>query len=312
VWLYFFLSFLDVRCKLIVTGSWFDGTLEQNHAALLAFQHTNNEQSRILQFYIPETLIRVFGLSVSHAYILQRWFFVGLCFVLFHLYLRRWFSRGLCFAAVCLVAAILPFSFMDDLQESAAFLMAIFVISLWTIRDGPPWSFALALFVGALDNETCLALPVVFFADRFSGWRPKALWNATWRTLAVAAPAVAYTVWIRYITRDRPHLGGAWHWNDNWAGIWKDLMMNPIDYYRARYLYIFFIFNVLWVYAFLHFREKPRFIRATLILIPAFIIPHMITGMILEVRQMVPLAFVVIPAAMFWIFRDELPPAPAE
>jgi hypothetical protein len=160
--------------------------------------------------------------------------------------------------------------------------------------------------LGALNNETILALPVVYFADRFSGWQLKALWNAVWRTLAVAVPSFAYTVWIRYITRDRPHLGGAWHWNENWKGMWNDLHLNVLDYSGAFYLSIFFIFNVLWVYAFWCFREKPRFIRATLLLIPAFIIPHMITGIIQEVRQMVPMGFVVIPAAMCWMFRDEL------
>jgi hypothetical protein len=47
----------------------------------------------------------------------------------------------------------------------------------------------------------------------------KALASALARTLAVAFPAFAYTVWIRYVTRDRPHLGGNWHWDENIAGI---------------------------------------------------------------------------------------------
>jgi hypothetical protein len=225
------------------------------------------------------------------------------------LYLRRWFSKGLCFAAVCLLAAILPFTFVNDLQESSPLLMATFVVGLWTIRDGPSWSFAVALLVGALNNETSLALPIVYFADRFSGWRPKALWTAAWRTLAVAAPAFAYTALIRYITRHRPHLGGAWHLQENFQSIWNELQLSPLDYYKALTLSIFVVFNVLWIYAFLKLFEKPRFVRATLWLVPVFVISHMITGMIVEVRQMVPLGFVVIPAAMFWMFRDEITPA---
>ena len=66
--------------------------------------------------------------------------------------------------------------------------------------------------------------------------------------------------------------------------------MNVLDYPGAFYLSMFFVFNVLWIYAFLRLWEKPRFIRATLVLIPAFIAAHMITGVILEVRQMIPLA----------------------
>ena len=304
--LYAFMSFLGLRSKLQVTPAWFDGTLERNHAALLAFQYTNNEQSRLLQFYIPELLVRVLGVTVAHAYMLQRWAFVALAFMLFHLYLRKWFSDGLALASVCLLAAVLPFSYMNDLQESAPFLMASCVAALWTIRDAGAWSTAAVLFVGALNNETTLALTSVFATNRFRNWRPNSLWNTGWRTLAVATPAFAYTAWIRYVTRDRPHLGGARHWRDNVHAILADLQLNPLDYYKAVYLSMFFIFNVLWLFAFLRISEKPRYVRATLVLIPAFVIPHLLTGIISEARQMVPLGFVVIPAAFFWLFRDEL------
>jgi hypothetical protein len=124
--------------------------------------------------------------------------------------------------------------------------------------------------------------------------------------MAVAAPAALFTVWIRYVTRDRPHLGGARHWRDNVHGILTDLQLSPLEYHRALYLSMFVIFNVLWIFAFMRVTEKPRFVRATLVLIPALVIPHMLTGIIYEVRQMVPLAFVVIPAAFFWMFRQEL------
>ena len=305
--IYAFLSFLDLRAKLQVTPTWFDGTLDRNHPALLAFQYVQNEQSRILQFYIPEALIRIFGLSVIHAYMVQRWLFVGLSFTLFHLYSRRWFSAPLAFAAVVLLAAILPFSFYNDLQESSAFLMASFVAGLWTIRDGPSWAVAIAFLVGAMNNETTLSLASVYWADRFSGWRLAALLKTTWQTVAVAAPAIVYTAWIRYVTWGRPHPGGARHWGDNIGGILADMRLSPLEYPRALYLSIFFIFNVLWIFAFLRLKEKPRFVRATLVLIPAFILPHLFTGIIYEVRQMVPLAFVVIPAAFFWLFPDPEP-----
>jgi hypothetical protein len=304
VWVYAFLSFLELRSKLQVTPAWFDGTLERNHAALLAFQYANNEQSRVLQFAIPEGLIRIFGVSVPHAYMIQRWAFVWLAFVLFHVYARRWFSRELAFGAVCLLAATLLFSFMNDLQESSALMLPSTLAALWAIRDGSSWTVALVLLVGAMNNETTLALVSVYFVDRWRARQPADFLSAAWRTIVVGAPAFAYTAWIRYLTRDRPHLGGARHWGDNIHGILNDLQQNPLDYPRAAYLSLFFIFNVLWIFACLRLSEKPRFVRATLVLIPAFIIPHLYTGIIYEVRQMVPLGFVVIPAAFFWMFRE--------
>lgn len=306
------LSFLELRLKLQATPAWFDGTLDRNHPALLAFRYTQNEQSRVLQFYIPELLVRTLGVSVSHAYMIQRWAFVAIAFMLFHTYLRRWFSEALAFAGVLLLAAVMPFSFYNDLQESSAFLLPSFLVGLWTIRDGPSWSFALALLIGALNNETTLSLAAVYFADRFREWRPVSMWRTIWQTLAVTAPALVYTAWIRYATSGRSHLGGARHWGDNIGGILADLRLSPLEYHRAAYLSIFFIFNVLWIFAFLRISEKPRFVRATLLLIPAFVIPHLLTGIIFEVRQMVPLAFVVIPAAFFWMFRQELVPTPKD
>src|SRR5262245_3228105 len=306
VWVYAFLSFLELRAKLQLTPAWFDGRLERNHAALLAFQYVQNEQSRILQFYIPELFVRALGVSVSHAYMIQRWACVAIAFVLFHVYLRKWFSDVLAFAAVVLLAAVMPFSFYNDLQESSALLMPSFLVGLWTIRDGPSWSVALALLVGSLINETTLALASMYFADHFREWRLAELWRTVRRTLAVAAPALVYTAWIRYVTWGRPHPGGARHWGDNVGGILADLRLSPLEYHRAAYLSIFFIFNVLWIFAFLRISEKPRFVRASLLLIPAFVFPHFLTGIIFEVRQMIPLAFVVIPAAFFWMFRQEL------
>jgi hypothetical protein len=43
VCVYAFSSFLELRSKLQVTPAWFDGTLDRNHAVLLAYQYANNE-----------------------------------------------------------------------------------------------------------------------------------------------------------------------------------------------------------------------------------------------------------------------------
>jgi hypothetical protein len=43
-----------------------------------------------------------------------------------------------------------------------------------------------------------------------------------------------------------------------------------------------------------------------------FIVAHLITGVIFEARQMMLLGFVLIPAAMFWLFADEIAQVPAD
>ena len=303
------LSFVFLTGKLSTTPAWFDGTLERNHQLLLHWDYTNNEQSRLLQFLIPEGFHRVLGLSVRHAYLLQRWLWVALALLLFHLYLRRWFSDAAAFAGASFLAAIFPLTYRNDLQESAPLLLVTFVLTLWAIRADRPWWAACVLLIGALNNETILVLPVVFFFNRLRGWRPGSLWAAGWRTVAVAAPALAATGVIRYVTRHQEHLGGAWHWTENLRGIRTELALSPWDWYKASYLYIFFIFGALWIYAYLPYRRVDRFVRATLLMVPFFVLPNLITGISGEVRQMLPLAFVIVPAAMMFLFPNDVKPA---
>jgi len=302
---YFSLSLLSLILKIQAAPDWFNGALAQNHEALLRFAYTNNEQSRLLQFFIPELLVRLFGLSVEHAYLVQRLAFVWLALVLFHVYLRHWFGKALSFAGPVVLAAVLPVTLVFDLQESSPFLMVSFLLGLWAVRADRPGLLALALVVGALNNETTLVLPAVYFFAHFRDRRLGALWAVTWRTLAVAAPAFAVAGAIRYVNRHQPHLGGAWHLPDNMAGLRDDLNQSPLDYYRAEYLRPLFLYGALWVYAWLRWSRKPRCLRAALLMTPFFLLAHLLTGVLREPRQMIPLAYVIIPAAFFWLFDDE-------
>lgn len=81
--------------------------------------------------------------------------------------------------------------------------------------------------------------------------------------------------------------------------------MSPLDYFRNFYWYLFFIFGAFWVYAYLNRAAKPLFIRRALLTIPLFILPHILTGVLFEVRQMIPMAYIIIPAAMFYLFAPE-------
>jgi hypothetical protein len=137
-----------------------------------------------------------------------------------------------------------------------------------------------ALVVGALDNETTLVLPAVYFFYHFRGWQPRQLGAVVWRTAAVAAPAYLVTAIIRYVNRDRPHLGGAWHLPDNLGNMLAHLFLPGLDYdyFRHNYLAIFILFGVLWLFAYLHWARKPRFLRAALLMVPLFVLANLLTG----------------------------------
>jgi len=61
---------------------------------------------------------------------------------------------------------------------------------------------------------------------------------------------------------------------------------------------ILFIFGAFWVYPFLHIQKQNDFLRRASIIIPPFVVIHFLTGVIAEVRQMLPLAFLLIPMGL--------------
>jgi hypothetical protein len=300
---YFFLSLINLRAKLVVTPAWFDGTLASNHQKLLSFDYMNNEQSRLAQFVVPEVIVRLTGCEVETAYILQRWVFVLCAFVCFHLYQRKWFDEAMCFTGVVCLAAVLPLTYVGDLQESSPLLMVVFLLILWSIREGGVVQYAVLLLLGALVNETVLILPAVFFFYRWPGWSLVPMLRLAMLTLSTALPAYVYTLAIRYATWDRPHLGGdriQFGWN--LSGIARDAGSLPIDFWRARFLFFLFVFGAFWLFAFVDYWKKPLFLRRAALAIPLFILAHLITGKINESRQMIPLAYIVLPMGLMSLF----------
>ena len=137
------------------------------------------------------------------------------------------------------------------------------------------------------NNETMLFLPAVYFLVNFkiSGFKP--LFKLGSKTVILAIPAFVAVGIIRYINIDSPHLGGALHFTDNLRVIHR----------------IFWAFNIMWFLMLMYFIRKPIYIQRALLSIPLFILPHMITGKIHEIRQMIPLAFIVIPATIFTLLE---------
>jgi hypothetical protein len=287
----FFLVVVQTRLKLNATPAFFDGTLVRNQGLLMKLEYTNNEQSRILQFLLPALFSWVFHMTIPAAYVLQRVLFVTLAYVAFYVFLRKWFRPVEAFVGPALLAAFTPMTFMNDLQESCNLLLLMFVLALHALRERRLVLFSLALFVGALDNESILILAMSCL-----------FWTKSARKTALAClPAFLVSAVIRYITRKRPHLGGAWHLPDNLKNVWAALH-HPVSSWTAEwYLKPFFIFGAFWIFSALAWKKCPDFFRKTSICIPFFVMANMITGIILEVRQLVPLGVFLIPMSMFYL-----------
>lgn len=116
--IYFSLSISALVLKTHQASGWFDGTLVSNHQQLMSFQYANNEQSRLLQFLVPEFFHQLLGIYIENAYALARLLFVFLAFLCFHIFLRKWFNQAESFAGVLLLWGALRYAFqIADLQN---------------------------------------------------------------------------------------------------------------------------------------------------------------------------------------------------
>ena len=298
--IYLVLALIQLKAKLLVTPYWFSERLAFNHDLLLAFKYVNNEQSRLLQFTIPEVLHGLFSVPIEDAYILQRWLFVFLAFLLFHVYLRKWFSALVSFGGVCFLAAIMPLTYMNHLQESAPLLMVTFLGGLWAIREKKNAVFALVLLIGALNNETVLILSSVYVFCRFTSWKWQDLRSLCIQTTLVSTPAWAAAAIIRWFTRHSEHIDNPWMLPKNLQSIGQDLLdaMYIPHWFAQTYLFPLFLFGAFWYFATRNWKQQDLFLRRASLMIPLFVLAHLVTGMVEESRLMIPLAFLLIPMGL--------------
>lgn len=307
---FFCLSLTNLVLKIHLVSWYTDGTLEGKHHLLMAFQYFNNEQSRLLQFLVPEFFHRVFGIYIVTSYALARLLFVFLAFLAFHFYMRKWFSPAESFAGVVVLSGSMAITFLiQDTQESAPLLMLLFVLGLWAMREKKDLLFGTLLLVGGgLTNESMLALAAAYFFFRLTSFYFKDILRTGGATILVSAPAFLTQGLIRYINRSQPHLGGAFHLFENLRGLYF-VLINPIKpiFNHGYFIYPLLIFSIFWIYAAIGYRRSPRFLQAVFWMMPLFIVANLITGLINESRQMIPLGFIIIPMSMFLLFPSALP-----
>ena len=314
--IYFFISFIELTMKLqAVYGIWFKGTLATIHGQLWNFQYYNNEQSRLLQWFIPQVIREITNISIPQAYMVQRFAFVFLAFLAFHFYMRKWLSPGESFAGVAFLAAVMPLTYKSDLQESAPLLMLLFVLGLWTIRENKTFLFLIILLVGSITNETLLILPAVYFFYHFRWVYPRDINSQTVvefftlikRTLLIAILPFAIAASIRYITRNSPHLGNdVILWSTNWQMVWNAIInINIFDLFQSYYLFFILLFSIFWLYALLGYRTSGLFLQRAFWMVPLFLLAHFITGKIEESRQMIPLGFILIPMGLSFVLSKQ-------
>ena len=299
--LYLILALASVRAKVFITPCYFNGTLATNHARSLNGVSTAPNQYRLLEYYIPQFIHAIFRLNIVDAYVLQRFVWTALTFIVFHIYLRKWFDGKVSVIGTLFLAATMQWTYFNHIKECEPLNILIFLLGLYAIREGA-WRWLLRiLIVGAFNKSTVIFLPLIYF---FCWYRVVDLKKLCLRTVLLFAPVIVICGAIRWIYREVPYETSLFKFTYNVHGFIEEAGQLPFRFYWAPHLYIFFLYGIFWIMAFMSFGEKPLFLRRAALIIPLFIITHLVIARIDEARLFLPLAPIIIPMGLFSLFGE--------
>jgi hypothetical protein len=250
-------------------------------------------QYRPLTPFLAEAVRRLLpDQDLETAYLVLRGALTGVTLVAFERYLRVWFLPAAAAAGTLLLAAIIPFTFMQVVQESDPLNLLIFVLAYWALAVGRDLWLIPLVVVGTLNRETIAMIPVAYLVVRY-GWEPC--------TRVLARAAILGTCWASTYGGLLLHYGRRAYYCDAVMFSHNVGSLSPT-------LFPLLLFGPVWGMAVLARRDAPAMLRRSLWLVPPFILLHYVVAVVEEVRLFLPLAPILIPLAWFRLFpEDRLP-----
>lgn len=208
-------------------------------------------------------------------------------------YLRSWFGAERALVGALFVAATMPVALRDHYFQPWSLPEAGFVaaglLCIYRRRHG---LLALVVALASLNRETSFLLPAAYVVSilgpgaRLRDWILGAALVAIWafvffglrRLLGPAAPVET--------------IAGLFARNAAAATVWRAALRGAL------------LFGAFWVFAALGLRGAPRFARRMAVLVPLYLVPVAVWGVWHEARLLLPLAPVVMPLGLSFLFRD--------
>jgi hypothetical protein len=264
----------------------------QEHMSVIAGTYVAPVQYRILMYSLAEALVRL-GLPIHSAHEIWRVAFTTLTLFVFYKYLRAWFSPVMSLLGMCLLAAIIPLTYVyymmavTDLPN-----LLVFLLAFWAIRERRDIWLIPLVAIGMLNRETPILLPLFYLAVRWG--EPLRHWLPIFVGSIFAAASVYIALHVVYqpVCCD--------------YGLVEAIVVNATDW-RA-YLGVIIVFNIgLWG-TWIGWRRRPEFLRRLSLMVPVFALPYLFQGTVRESRYWLPLLAIVIPMVLLYLvelLRDE-------
>jgi len=245
---------------------------------------------RMFSVVAAEAVHVALHISPTAAYMLNGTLFVFLAMCVFHVFLKKWFSSELSFAAVLFTFAALPLTYGHITQPWDQFTLLTFALGFLAIRDRKDAWLVPIILVGTFNRETTIFLVLAYFLCRFDE-DPKG------RLLAYC---VVYGLcWAGPYLGIREYIGPRDYYTDYWM-----VEKNVTEWYYSI-AFPALLFGIFWILALMDIRKKPKFLVRSAMIIPPFFILHFFMANMMEVRLFTTLFFLMVPLALFSLFKEK-------
>jgi hypothetical protein len=288
--IYLFVAFVYVRLNTVVNMESMDNYLIEFHHKLINGTFLTPIQYRLISYYLPELIHKVFHISLKLSYIILRYIWVSLSLIIFHKYLKKWFNERIAHFGTLYFGIMFFWTIRKNIEnQSEPLNILLFVISLILIIDEKYYLLLITIIIGSFNKLTIIFIPAIYFLYNYKRLN---FWQLVFRTFLLFLPVFIICGGLRYYFRKNPYQCDLIQLSYNLSSIYN--IAKPI-----------ILFNLFWILPFIKFRSKPIFFKRVFLIVPLFVLLHFLIGIVYETRLFLPLAPILIPMGLLTIFGNK-------
>ncbi|MCH7492799.1 hypothetical protein IID19_04435 [Patescibacteria group bacterium] len=268
------------------------------HELYLSGEGPSANHYRVVVVWISEGVKNALSTTTAEAYLFVRVVFLTLVAQFFYLYMKRWFKDIAAFAGTLFLGASFPFLSIYDIQPADPIYFLLFLFGMIAILEHKPWIVLGIVMLGMFVKEAILFLPIfyaiVHLYKRY--WKRELLYS-----VVIGAGGALSFYLMRYVLFGHSVEFEMFQHIYNFELFINWFRLSPITNPGIFFVYIF---NIMWVFAYLGWRNKPQFIQRSLLFVPVLLLVYLFLVRLDETRHMVLIGFIVIPAAFMTLFPE--------
>ena len=270
------------------------------------------EKANITRIFFPALIValdKIPGIAPEQAFSLIRIVSVFLFYLIFHFYMREWGDEKSAYIGTLFVGATIPLTFNNWFELPTEFPELIFfTLGIWAIYKRKFSALVLITFFATLNRETAAFLPLIYLFNVFDinelKENPAKAAKTFFAVFIVGLAWLIPYVALRFISG----LGTEWNHQDSIAQNALGLSaffqnFNPFN----NFLFYLYLFGILWIIPFLHWKNLSPFWKRTLLTTPIILFIFLFGGGYLnEPRELVPLYPILVPPALAYLFDEKI------